>query len=106
MKNCSMEQRVGELLINFGIAPSLKGFQYIIDAVCLWDGEKTGEVIYMEIAKKRECRADSVERAIRNAFRKLDFDNPEIRAYFGNIKRMNVELISLIAWKLSMEAEV
>ena len=81
----SLEQRVGELLIQWGIAPSLKGFHCIIDAVCLWDGQKGAIEIYWDVADKQgekrqrqpTCHShweqkDIYERAIRTAFSKLD----------------------------------
>ena len=68
----SLEQRVGELLIQWGIAPSLKGFHCIIDAVCLWDGQKGAIEIYWDVADKQGETKAAVERAIRTAFSKLD----------------------------------
>ena len=105
MKKDILAKRVGELLIRWGITPELKGFQYIIDAVCLWDRKKRITEIYYEIADNRNDSWTAVERSIRHAFSGLDFNRNEVKSYFGNIERKNQKLISVIAWKIN-ESEI
>ena len=103
MKNVSLENKVGELLIKCGITPEIKGFQYIIDAVCAWDGEKNCMEIYYEVAYKHRVRWTKVERIIRHAFGKLDYSKKNVKAFFGEIEPKNYKLISVIAWRCREE---
>lgn len=105
MKKDILAKRVGELLIRWGITPELKGFQYIIDAVCLWDRKKRITEIYYEIADNRNDRWTAVERSIRTAFDKLDFTKKEMKEYFGLIEPKNAKLISIISWKSKGEED-
>ena len=41
-----MKRKIGDLLISLGISPSHFGFNYIIEAVLLWDGKTPTTKIY------------------------------------------------------------
>lgn len=102
-----VEERIGDLLISFGISPSLHGFYYIIDFVKIYSEEKQKiTAVYAQIAKRHDTTASRVERCIRHAFSRLDFENEEVVKFFGDKKMTNADYISIISWKLKKEEDI
>lgn len=94
--NSETKTRIGNLLIDFGIAPSALGFYYIIEAVEIYNIGKSITKIYEEIAIKYNTNKANVESCIRHAFDKV---NQDVRAtYFKGVEHRNAEYISIIAW--------
>lgn len=94
--NSETKARIGNLLIDFGIAPSLLGFYYIIEAVEIYNMAKSITKIYEEIAIKYNTNKGNVERSIRHAFDKVN-ENAR-KTYFKGVAHKNAEYISMLAW--------
>ena len=67
-----MKNKAINALLEMGMPADLKGFRYIVDAMCMfeeneWRNGKT-TVLYHEIGEKNNTTASRVERAIRHAF--------------------------------------
>lgn len=67
-----MKNKVISALIEMGMPADIKGFQYVVDAMVLfedkeWRNAKT-VVLYHKIANKNNTTASRVERAMRHAF--------------------------------------
>lgn len=100
MAEKSIREKAGDLLISFGMDPSWKGFWYIVDAVELFvDGNSVADCC-RKIAKRKNCEYSAVERAMQNAFNKLDWDKDCVKDFFGDVKRSNGALIGMLVWKL------
>lgn len=66
--------KVGNKLISLGGRPTLGGFDYVLDALEIMENSVTKPKIlqmYKDIAKKRNCRWESVEWGIRNFLREM-----------------------------------
>ncbi len=67
-----MKNKTINALLEMGMPANIKGFQYIVDAMLLFENEewRTGKMtaLYHEIGKKNGTTASRVERAIRYAF--------------------------------------
>lgn len=94
--------RVGDLLFSVGISPSLKGFQYIIDAVLLYEQDNNQPItnIYVDVASKYKATPTSVERAMRSAFAKMDRKSEKVIDIFGEYASTNKEYVAIICWHL------
>lgn len=98
-----LKDKVVDLLIGFGITPSLKGFYYILDAVEVFIDNPNIKFMdmYEVIAIRHNTEARRVERSIRHAFSKIsEYDKVY---YFGDVKYSNTGYISIIAWKIRTE---
>lgn len=95
--------KVENLLFDFGISPNIKGFRYIVDAVMEYENYKPMMNVYVDVAKKNKDYHTNVERSIRHAFSKLDFQDRRIAEFFGDTKKSNGELIATIHLKLSRD---
>lgn len=67
-----MKNKAINTLLEMGMPADIKGFHYIVDAICLFEHEgwrcvKT-TTLYQKIAEINNETASSVERAIRHAF--------------------------------------
>ena len=93
--------RISKLLLGFGIPPSLLGFEYIIEAVAVWEPCKPTMAIYKAIAEKYNSEPLRVERCIRHALDKMS--NEAQNSYFKGIKASNGNCIAYIYWKESEE---
>lgn len=92
-----MKRKIGDLLISFGISPSHFGFNYIIEAVLLWDGKTPTTKIYEKVAEKYGTNSRSTERCIRHAFGNMSKDAKD--NYFKGIKERNGDYIAYINWR-------
>ena len=68
-----MRNKAIDALIEMGIPTSVKGFRYIVDAMCLFaedDSWLTGKMmaLYWKIAQMNQTAPSNVERCIRHAF--------------------------------------
>lgn len=67
-----MKKKAINALLEMGMSANLKGFQYIVDAMEMFEDEeiRNGKtmVLYYGIGKKNNTTALRVERAIRHAF--------------------------------------
>lgn len=81
-----MRKKVGDALLQLGITPDLKGFNYIIDMVEMIDKGKVGKVTvaYKIIGKKRNSTGERVERAIRHAIGNIDTSSEAFQTYIGS----------------------
>lgn len=101
MRN-ELKDKVGDLLINLGIAPSIKGFYYILDAVEIFTknpATKSKDILEI-IAIRHNATSARVERALRFAFLKMDEE--KAIEYFGSNNYASMGYISIIAWKEGM----
>ena len=96
------KDRVGDLLFSVGISPSLKGFQYIIYAVLLYEQDNNQLItnIYFDVASKYKATQKSVERAMRGAFAKMDRKSEKVIDIFGEYASTNKEYVAIICWHL------
>lgn len=101
----NMRERTGELLIYFGVDPGRKGFWYIVDAVELFQKNKSITECFRQIAKRENANASAIERATMNAFKKLNWEKESVKEFFGDVPRTNGALIGVIVWKLSERTE-
>jgi hypothetical protein len=67
-----MKNRAINALVEMGMPADIKGFQYIVDAMCLfeekeWRNGKT-TVLYYKIGEINGVKPQNVERSIRHAF--------------------------------------
>lgn len=94
--------KVGDLLFSFGISPSLKGFQYIVDAVLFYEQDNNQPItkIYVDVASKYKTTHVSVEKAMRHAFSKMDRKSEKVIDIFGEYASTNKECIAIICWHL------
>ena len=106
-------EKVEDVLLDLGIAPNIKGFDYLRDATVLAisnsDSAKSmTKFVYPEIAKRHTASASKVERAMRHAVELIYSRNdPEYIAkyvgYWGSPdkgKATNGEFISSLALKI------
>ena len=93
------KDKIGNLLIGWGITPNLKGFYYILDAVEVFSENPNIKASDMQeiIAIRHNTESNLVERSLRHAFSKIsEYDKVN---YFGDVKYSNMGYISIIAWK-------
>lgn len=98
-----LKDKVVDLLIGFGITPSLKGFYYILDAVEVFIDNPNIKFMdmYEVIANRHSTVKSRVERCIRHAFSKIsEYDKVN---YFGDAAYSSTSYISIIAWKIKKE---
>ena len=95
----ALKDKVGDLLISFGVTPALKGFYYILDAVEIYIGNPGIKAMdmYEVIAIRHNTEAGRVDRSLRHAFSKISEYHKA--SYFGDVKYTNMGYISIIAWK-------
>lgn len=67
-----MKNKAINALVEMGMPADINGFQYITDAMCLFEEKewRQGNItfLYMKIGKMNETTPSRVERAIRHAF--------------------------------------
>ena len=100
-----LKDRVGYLLISFGVTPALKGFYYILDAVEIVANNQNIKTMdmYEIIAIRHNTEACRVDRSLRHAFSKISEYHKA--NYFGDVKYSNMGYISIIAWKERLNRE-
>lgn len=100
-----LKDRVGNLLISFGVTPALKGFYYILDAVEIFVDNPSIKTMdmYEVIAIRHNTESKRVNRSLVHAFSKISEYHKA--SYFGDIKYSNMGYISIIAWKERLNYE-
>ena len=68
-----MKNKAMNALIDMGVPANIKGFKYIVEAMCLYSEEDIWKLskatfLYEKIAEKNNDKVSTVERAIRHAF--------------------------------------
>lgn len=78
--------KIEDALLAMGVPAGIRGFNYITDAVEIFDERGTGisitKELYTTIAKKNDTTPSRVERAIRHAFER-------VRSYVGDPEVIN-----------------
>ena len=110
-----MKNKAINALIEMGMPADIRGFNYIVDAMCLFESDewRKGNIttLYAEIAKMNGTTASRVERAIRHAIEvawsrgKMDTID-ELFGYTinnGKGKPTNSEFIALITDKMRLQ---
>lgn len=104
-----MKNKAINALIEMGMPADIKGFQYIIDAMCLleedeWRSAKT-TLLYYEVGKRNNTTPSRVERAMRHAFgvvlNKGDLETVEKYLTLQNTNNGN--LLRVLYYRLSQE---
>lgn len=108
----SLEGKITNILNDFMISPSIKGFSYLREAIYLvttdWDvldGGITKE-LYPAIAKKFNTKSTRVERAIRHAIEQSydkNYSHPFYQKDYIKNRPTNSQFIAKIADQLRME---
>lgn len=104
-----MKNKAINALIKMGMPVNIKGFDYIVEAMCLfespqWKNEKQME-IYYKIALLHETTPVRVERAIRHAFTTIYKPGNEvmIERYLTFQNRTNKNLLHVLHFRLTQE---
>ena len=105
-----MKNKAINALIEMGMPADIKGFHYIVDAMCLFDEDdfwKKGKIscLYNKLAEMNDDKWALVERAIRHAFSiVLIKGNLEaVKKYLSLQKTTNGNLLATLFLKLSQE---
>lgn len=103
--NNELKDKVGDLLISWGVTPSLKGFYYILDAVDIFANNPEIKAMDMleVIAIRHNTESKRVERSLRHAFSKIS-EYHKVN-FFGDVKYSNMGYISILAWKVRINHE-
>ena len=107
-----MKNKIINALIELGMPASVKGFDYIIDAITIlndvdWGYESKITALYYKVAKKNNTTTARVERCIRHAFSIVLMEGNEdaINKYLPKTKRTNGNLLKTLSFKIFMEEE-
>lgn len=106
-----MKNRAINALVEIGMPADIKGFEYIVDMMVLYQDEKerhSGIVNnYNSIAEKRNSTTSRVERAIRHAFGvAVSRGNAvAVEKYLSFDNTTNGNLLHLLYLRLEQEAE-
>lgn len=107
-----MRNKVINALIEMGMPASIKGFDYIIEAMCLFDKDdewRTGKTttLYWKIGQICKSTPSRVERAMRHAFQTvLTTGNLEtVNKYLTFQNMTNSNLLAVLYFRLSQEGE-
>ncbi|MDO5142763.1 MAG: sporulation initiation factor Spo0A C-terminal domain-containing protein [Eubacteriales bacterium] len=103
------ERRVAALLRELGMPEGTLGYQYTLQAVCLYRETSGGDItklIYPEIAKRIGTNVHNVERAMRYAIGKVwERCSPELlQKYFGEARAYELDRISNTAFCAAVTA--
>lgn len=98
-----MKKKVENALIELGIAPNLLGFDYICNAIEIISNSKekpTVGMLYACVAKNFGSSTSKVERAIRHAFTRIDFESESYKKYIGAKDMTNGALLFTLYTRL------
>lgn len=99
-----MRRKTENVLLELGITPNLKGFDYICEAVEILSTPKERvkivNGIYADIAKEFNTTNTRVERAIRHAISKMDKDSEAWEKYMGIKNTTNSAVLYTLSIKL------
>lgn len=107
-----MKNKAVNALIEMGMPANIKGFQYITDAMGLFEEdeiwrEKT-TFLYYKLSKMYDTTPSSVERAIRHAFSVVLKKGylEAVEKYLTMQKTTNSNLLSVFFLRLSQEGDI
>lgn len=93
-----------QLLIELGIYPSLRGFKYICEALeMLKSGEYQVTELYRKIGEHHNSPDYTVERNIRCALSKINYEKPIAVKYLSECPRTNRTLLYMLDHLLKSE---
>lgn len=104
-----MENKVINAIVEMGVPADIKGFKYIVQAVCMFekDGKLIGKTteLYEKVAEMNGVTECSVERAIRHAIeRAMEIGNKvAIEKYLGANKKSNGMILATLYYKLKKQ---
>lgn len=96
-----MKQKIEDILFKIGVSSAAKGFQYIVDAVVMLDGNPRMRMteMYRLIGENHGTTQIAVERAIRYAFgtvQKTEGNQEAVERYIGEGRKTNKQNINRI----------
>lgn len=103
-----MNKKIKEMLLELGIVPNLKGFDYICYGLeCLLKSNKkiSMRVLYTDIAIKFDSTVMQTERCIRHAFSKLDKESESFKKYILCEGKTNSEMLYALKTYLELYKE-
>lgn len=106
-----MRNRAINALVEMGMPADVRGFRYIVDAMCLFEEEewRNGKttMLYWKIGAMNGAKASNVERAIRHAFKTVfDKGNLEVvENYLSFNNKTNGNLLHLLYLRLEQKKE-
>lgn len=107
-----MKNRAINALIEMGMPANIKGFDYIVDAMCLFDENdswRTGKTtdLYLKLGQMNQATPSRVERAIRHAFQTVLIKGnlKVVEKYLTFHNAVNSNLLAVFYIKLSQEGE-
>lgn len=80
-----MDKKVGDILLELGITPNLKGFTYILELVDLINNDGLMKITagYQIVAKRHDIKKwETIERSTRTAIGKANADSESFKEYF------------------------
>lgn len=101
--------KIEDALLAMGIPAGNKGFEYIVDAMWIFEEKGTSismtKELYPLIAEKNDTTASRAERAIRHAFGVARYkgNNEEVNKYIGTINRSNSSSLKQLHMMLKRE---
>ena len=102
--------KIEDVLLAMGVPAGILGFNYIADAIEIFDERGTDisitKELYPTIAKKNETTPSRVERAIRHAFkttRSRDMRPDAIKHYIGIDNCTNTSSLKMLYMKIKQE---
>ena len=102
------KEKIRRILLGLGIPAHFAGYEYLQTAVmeCVNDPElkhKVTTALYPKVAKVHNTTSHRVERCIRTALGKVEWDQPQIRKDFGGAKCTNGHVIARLSELVGME---
>lgn len=97
-----MRRKTENVLLELGITPNLKGFEYICRAINYISVDRTVKMckVYEFVAADLDTTYQRVERAIRHAISKMDKDSEAWEKYIGIKNTTNSAVLYTLAMKL------
>ena len=107
-----MRNRAVNALIEMGMPANIKGFDYIVDAMCLFDEDESWKFgkttdLYRKLAQINKTTSSRVERAIRHAFQNILIKGnlKAVEKYLTFYNTANSNLLAVFYIKLLQEGE-
>ncbi len=105
-----MRRKIEDRLLELGIKPNLKGFYYICDSVEMITDDTVPKhkmmYLYEAVAKKNNTTSTSVERAIRHAISKINFECWNERYVYSKRSDLtSAEFLYTLALRIKQEDE-
>lgn len=104
-----MKNKAINALIEMGMPADIKGFQYIVDAMCLFEDESWRRTkttaLYYKLGEMHNTTSTRVERAIRHAFGNIitKGDLKSIEKYLTMQNTTNGNLLHVLYLRLTQE---